>query len=612
MRASTPITTAGGGPAGSSAPEPGAAAGRDSVFRMICESMASGVMLIDGQGRIETFNPAASAILGLEREAVVGQSFAEIFVVQGEFEELNEAVLAAIYEGAVGRQQVVNVSVGGRMRPLAVQTSYLQGTENRQGSDRALVAVFADVSELERLRAKELTLARDLQGKHEELRAAYLSLEGRNLELGTLLQKVRAVRLVASACAVVLVLGIGAYLWNESPTTWFGAKETNAGGASAGARLFAVEPRRIVSTITVSSEIGPRREVAVTGPIEGQVGTVHVKLGESVAAGQPLLSLDVSEVEIQRRKAQAVFLKAKAAVERLVNWQKGVEASKAKRAVTKARIALEGANTKIEETAFLVGQGLAPAARKKAAEREQRARRLDLESAEQDLDAVLDTGRENRELARLELANAKGDLERIERILRNATVTAPVAGVVLRLGEGFGRDNDGLSPGTSIDPGQHLVTIADMDGVTTSGRVDEVEVGRIRPGHAVRIAGPAFSGITLEGKVAHISSRAFRPSGQQGLPTFEIAAVVDRLDPGQRKAVRLGMSAEMQIVVHENDRALVVPVGAVDLSHGTPRVRVRDETTGGERVVEVKTGITTFDSVEILAGLAPGDKVIVP
>ncbi len=612
MRASTPITTARGEPAGSSAREPGATARRDSVFRMICESMAYGVMLIDGQGRIETFNPAASEILGLEREAVVGRSFAETFVARGEFEELNEAVLAAIYEGAVGRQQAVNVSVGGGTRPLAVETSYLQGAENREGSERALVAVFADISELERLRAKELALATDLRSKHEELRAAYLSLEGRNLELGTLLQKVRAVRLVASACAVVLVLGIGAYLWNESPATWFGAKETNAGGADAGVRLFAVEPKRIVSTITVASEIGPRREVAVTGPIEGQVGTVHVTLGESVAVGQPLLSVDVSEVEIQRRKAQAVFLKAKAAVERLANWQNSVDASKARRAVTKARIALEGANTKLQETAFLVEQGLAPAAREKAAERERRARRLDLESAEQDLGAVLDKGRENREVSRLELANAKGDLERIGRILQNATVTAPVAGVVLRLGEGFGRNNDGLSPGTPIEPGQHLVTIADMDGVTTSGRVDEVEVRRIRRGHAVRIAGPAFPGITLAGKVTHVSSRAFRPRGQQGLPTFEIAAVVDRLAPEERKAVRLGMSAEMQIVVHENDRALVVPVGAVDLSGGSPRVRVRDEATGDERVVEVKTGITTLGSVEILAGLARGDKVVVP
>ena len=51
-----------------------------SVYRAICESMACGVMLIDAQGRIETFNLAAAAILGLEREAVLHRNFAAVFI----------------------------------------------------------------------------------------------------------------------------------------------------------------------------------------------------------------------------------------------------------------------------------------------------------------------------------------------------------------------------------------------------------------------------------------------------------------------------------------------------------------------------------------------------
>ena len=46
-----------------------------SIYRAVCESMTCGVMLIDGQGRIETFNPAAnpaaSELLGLDRDAVL-------------------------------------------------------------------------------------------------------------------------------------------------------------------------------------------------------------------------------------------------------------------------------------------------------------------------------------------------------------------------------------------------------------------------------------------------------------------------------------------------------------------------------------------------------------
>ena len=583
-----------------------------SIYRTVCESMTCGVMLIDGQGRIETFNPTASELLGLDRDAVLHRSFAEVFFADDAFDELNEAVLAAIHEGAVGRQRVATVSVAGRAVPLAVDTSYLREPSGGGDARRGVVAVFSDISELESLRAKEIALAKDVEAKHRELQDAFRSLEERNLELGGLLRKVRAVQLAACASGVALAVGIGAWLWDGAPASLFGAAPTQAAKAPGDVRLFTVEPRRIASTITVASAVEPLRKVAVASPIDGKLGTVHAKLGESVAAGQPLLTLDVSEVRIQRRKAQAAWLKARAQVETLADWPNGSEASKAKRAVTKARIAMEASNTKLAETVFLVDQGLMPAARKQAVERERRTRLLDLESAEQDLNAVLAKGRGNREGAGLELENAGSDLERIDDILRNATVAAPVSGVVLRLGDGTGRRDDALTTGSKVEAGQHLVTIGDMEGITASGSVDEVEVHRIRPGLAVRISGPAFPGIVLDGRVVHVSSRAFRPPGQRGLPASEIAAAVDRLDEEQREAVRLGMSADMEIVVYENERALVVPVGAVDLSQGIARVRVHNGEAGEERVVEVATGITTLDSVEVLSGLAQGDRVVVP
>ena len=584
--------------------------GLDSLYRTVCDSMTCGVMLIEAGGRIETFNPAASRLLGLERKAVLHRSFAEVFVAEEDFEELNEAVLAAIYDGDVGHQQVASVSVAGTTVPLAVDTAYLSDPAGGEHARRGVVAVFSDITELERLRAREVKLAFDLRARHMELGTAYRRLEERNRELATLLRRVQAVRVAASAGVVAAFVGIGAWLWNESSESRFGAAP--AAAVAAGEGLVSVEPARIASTITVVTAIQPRREVAVTSPIAGQVGAVHVQRGERVAAGAPLMDLNVADARIRRRAAQAIWLKAKAQMERLADWSNSVEVSKARRAMTKARIALEAGDTRLAEIAFLVERGLTPASKQEAAEREQRTRRLDLDSAEQDLNAVLARGPEDAEVARLELANAAAELDRVDRILRSAAVTAPVAGVVLRLGEGSKRPGVGLAAGTPVEPGEHLVTIGDMEGITASGRVDEVEVRHIRPGHAVRITGPAFPGITLEGRIVHVSSQASRPSGTQHLPTFEIAAVADTLTPEQRVAVRLGMSANMEIVVHEDDHALVVPIRAVDLSTGRPRVRVRDEATGGERVVEVTTGITTVDSVEIRNGLARGDTVVVP
>lgn len=593
-----------------------AAAGRggDPISGRILDSMTSGVMLIDEQGAISKLNPLAADLLGLDHRAVIQRPFADVFLGDDAFEEFNDLVLSAMYDDSIGHQGVANVSVRGRNVPLSVATSYLYDTSSTGERIRfGVVAVFSDISEIARLRAKEIELARDLASKHEELRGAYVSLEDRNRELGTVLRRMRMVRTVATACVVVLVAGIGAWLWNESPADWFEIREARSSEPADAQRFVTVQPTRIASSITVATEIKPRREVAVTSPIRGTVGAVHVQHGETVAAGQPLVDLDVTEETIKRRTAQVAWLKAKTQVEEFADWESGIDASKAKRAVTKARIALEAARTRLAQTRFLVEQGLVPAARKDAQERELSTRRLDLEAAEENRDAVLARGRKSHEVAGLELANALAELEKIDGILRSSSVVAPVAGVVLhRPPSATGERGLLPSAGTAVDQGQHLLTIGDMRGITATGRVDEVDVRRIRPGQGVRVAGPAFPGIALDGRIVHVSSQASRSAFGQGLPGFEVSAVVEVLNEAQRAAVRLGMSANMEIVIYENDEALAVPVHAVDLSAGSPRVRVADAASGAVRVVAVKTGMTSMDSVEVLEGVAPGDRVLVP
>ena len=590
----------------------GARAGSGDVYREVCDSMASGVVLIDREGRIETCNPAAATILGLDRGAVVGRSFAEVFVTNPDLDELNEAIVAAIHDGVVGYRTMATVSVSGRPVPLAVATSYLSRPPGRDDDRRAVVAVFSDVSELEKLKARESELATDLAAKHEELRSAYLDLEARNGELDTLLRKVQVIRIGASVGVVALIVAIGAYAWTGSSTGSAAAVPDEDRRLAEDPRLATVAKGAITSSITVPGVVRPRAEVAVNSPIGGQVGALHVQRGQSVSQGQPLLDLDVTQVQIHGRRARAAYLKAKAEADEFSDWAASVDVSRVRRAVAKARIAHEAANTRLEETGFLVERGLVPSASRDAAERELETRRLDLESAEQDLNAVVARGREGLEVARLELQNASAELESIDWALENATIVAPVAGVVVGLREATSGRGGALAAGASIQAGEHLLTIGDMEGVTVVGLVDEVDVGRIRGGQPARITGPAFAGIALDAAVVRVSSQATGGRMQHQLPSFEIAAAVDRMDERQRAAVRLGMSAEMEIVIHHREDALSVPFGAVFLADGKSRVRVWDEGEGGVRTVDVTTGITTVDAVEILSGLEAGDRVVAP
>ena len=576
----------------------------------VLDSMSCGVMLVDGEGIVRSLNRMTAELLGLDRSEVVNHSFAEAFLARGELDEFNETVLAAVYDNAVGHQRLVRVQVAGRSVPISVATSYLRGDPSDDSSSRlGVVAVIIDMTELEALRERETALARDLHSKHSELRDAYRSLEDRNRALGALLRKVQLARVVASAFVVALMVGLGAYLWHDPGLLPLGSGAAAANGVSAPAqRSFAtLEPSPVSSSISVPTRLRPRSEAVVTSPIEGVVARVHIEPGQAVDAGDLLFELDVSELRIERRDAEVSLLRAQAELRELEQWENGVEVSKARRALSRSRIALEAGAQSLAKDRFLLEQGLVARDRVDRAEREQDTRRLDHEAASQDLDSILSLGQERLRVARLELANAEAALAKLDAVLEQASVRAPLPGVVL--GEGA-RSGLSVRVGSSVKEGALLAAVGDVSGFTADGRVSEVDVRRVHVGQPVQVSGPAFPGVVLRGSVTHLSSEASSPRGRR-LPSFQLTAALDLPRAPARSAVRLGMSANMRIVVYHNPEALLVPVAAVDLGSDPPIVRV-DDGDGGVRIVSVRTGITTVDSVEVLEGLAPGDRVLVP
>ena len=74
----------------------------------------------------------------------------------------------------------------------------------------------------------------------------------------------------------------------------------------------------------------------------------------------------------------------------------------------------------------------------------------------------------------------------------------------------------------------------------------------------------------------------------------------------------LGMSAHVAVTVYERPAALLVPIGAVERAGGEAWLRVLDRRTGDAARRAVALGITTLDSVEVTAGLAAGEEIVLP
>ena len=586
------------------------------LHRGALESMAGGVMTVDSDGRIGIFNDAAARLLGLSPAEAQWKLFAEVFVVREGLEEFTDTVLAAIHDEAVGARSTVRVRVAdGTVRPLSVTTSYLVRRKDGESLKAGVVAVFDDISEIETLREAERRLMESTQIQNAELRDAYREIEEKNKALDAAARKMQVARTAAMGLIFVLFLGAAWYVWDETGAALreeiAGAPEAPS-GASESAVTATVAPRRLTMTLSFVGRLVPRREVRVTSPTAGRVARVRFEYGDRVVAGEPLVELDTAEVRQRYRTARAEYLDARDRLREIEDWENSPEMSRRRRAVARAAMELEARESKLAETALLLDKGIIPASEHAAAERRYDTQRLSHEAAMQDLESARTKADANAlQIARLKLENAAARMQALETTLESVTISAPVSGIVLPPAAGGGEGNsEPLAAGRSVNEGGYLLSVGDLEGLAVAGRIDEVDVVKVRPGQRVRISGDAFPDLDLEGEIARISPQSER-GGAGRVPTFGVVATIDRLADAHRERLRLGMSANVVVVVRDEPAALLVPLASVQGEPGKSWVRVRNGEDGTVRRVPVEVGATTLNEAEVVRGLEAGDEVIV-
>ena len=591
------------------------------LYRNVVESMDGGVMAIDPDGRIRLFNSGASQLLGLETEDVEGRTFGDVFVAFEGLEAFNDAVLAAVYDEEVGNRKTVDVRLeDGTERALAVTTVYLVDRTGEESRPAGIVAVFDDVTEIEALRRAEELFAEATEKQNVELREAYRQLDENNKALGSALKKVQAIRMIAIVLVAGLFLGAAWFVWDQTGAALIEPfSETLGPAPDAGkpGHTVTVSPEPLMLTLSYVGRLAPRKEVLVTSPTSGKVARVLFDYGGRVTKGEPLVELDTAQAERRHRAAQADYLKARDRLRELENWDQSPEITRLRRTVARTARELEAQKSRVAETALLLKQGIIPQMEHRAAERQYDAAEMSYDAATQDLELARAKGGEDAlQIATLQLDNAQAKLRDLETTLESALIVAPVSGVVLQPRDRQGRQSGGdtqslgLRAGWTVNEGGYLLTIGDLGGLSVTGQIDEVDVAKVREGQPVRISGDAFPGVELRGSIAQISAESRKTSGSR-VPTFDVTADVEPPDEEHLGRLRLGMTANVTVVVREEPAALLVPIVAVHGRTGAFWVNVWDEENETSRPVPVEVGSTTRHRAEIVSGLAPGDEVIV-
>jgi HlyD family secretion protein len=187
------------------------------------------------------------------------------------------------------------------------------------------------------------------------------------------------------------------------------------------------------------------------------------------------------------------------------------------------------------------------------------------------------------------IARMEKGLELVNATVAALAVRAPVAG---RLTDFH------LQIGETVQGGQHLGRIDSPAQFKLSAQVDEFYLNRLAPGRK----GTALIGVQQHPLTV---SRIYRQV-KDGRFTLELGfdrAPPDTLQPGQ--------SMEVAITLGESRRALVLPMdGWVGDSSGLWAYVLNADGVHAERRL-LRTGRRTNTQVEVLAGVAPGERVIV-
>jgi len=473
---------------------------------------------------------------------------------------------------------------------------------------RLIEQLYRELDTIRRLKEKEDHL-------NKRLTEAVQEAEKANMDMAAALKRIKVIRIVSAAVfAFFLVAGSGFYGYHKMAIQRkMPSRQTGTGTVGKDAvTAYIVTPQPISLSVSLVGKLEPLQQVSIVSPFSGEVAEKFFEYGQTVQKGQLLLRMDTEELNTRIREATAKHIRAGQQLQNIRNWRQSTDVTQAERSLSRSRHARDTAARKLDEARILFDKGIISRAEYESAEESLRNSQLETNSAEDSLAAILEKGSpDNVRVAEFEFENANAELQSLRNHLAMAEVTSPVTGIIL-LPKAVGTDTKTVAKGVSVNQGELLVSVGDLEGYSVKCQVDEIDIGKIRIGQQVSVSGDAFPDLALTGKISHVSSQAGSSEGFSPVPLFDVIVTIESLTPVQAERLRLGMSCNLQVQVYNNPEALMVPIHMVFTDGPEPRVYVRGKKTGEIKPVSVRVGTTTMDAVEIKAGLRLGDTVVVP
>ena len=383
---------------------------------------------------------------------------------------------------------------------------------------------------------------------------------------------------------LILVFAVGAGIWVAKSRTNSDARDPDANGQSkkvtgvfyptpAQWATLTVEPvqQRVFQSEHVTEgkiAVDEDRSTPIFSPYAGRVLKLFVKPGDTVTVGQPLFTVQAADMV----QAQNDFISAATAL------------NKARSAQNLAQIIDKRQRLLYEGKAVPLKEVQNARAALDAAENDVRSAEVALEATRNRLRIL---GKTDQEIT---------DFQEKGTIDPATLITAPIAGTIVQRKVGPGQ----YVGSGSADP---VFIIGDLSTVWVVAFIRETEAPIVHVGQQIYFTVLAYPDRSFPATISYVAA-ALDPTTRRLL----VRATVNN-DAGLLKPE---MFASVKILTGESDKAVAVPRDAIIYEGETARVWVvRDK--DNDKAIElrrIKVGLTNGSLVEVLKGLAPGDRVV--
>ncbi|WP_422006301.1 efflux RND transporter periplasmic adaptor subunit [Roseivirga pacifica] len=407
----------------------------------------------------------------------------------------------------------------------------------------------------------------------------------------------------------ILLIAIGAIL-----IVAIVGKQAGVIGKAPTLKVEMAEAKRttIVEKVTASGVVQPVTEIIISPDVAGEIVELNVKEGDDVVQDMILVKIRPDQLQSALDRARANLNQQRA---NLASAKANKLRNEAQ--LTQTKLAFERAEKLYKE--------------KVMSESDFETAKANYEVAKYNLDASV----ESVKAAEYIVQSSQATVDEAAENVRLTTVRAPSSGTISKLDVEQGE----RVVGTSQMAGTEMMRLADLNKMQVEVDVNENDIIRVGLGDTAIIDVDSYTSMekTFKGIVTSIANTANAKTSADAVTEFKVEIRIlnesfsDLLSEIQGPSpFRPGMTASVEIITTTKENILSVPLAAVTTRNpklNTPtaelsdeeKVRVKDEdikevvfvNDGGKaKMVEVKTGISDFDNIEILSGIEEGQEVI--